>query len=389
MAEKERRSRIAQMAVPPRPRARDLGIRIGDLPPGPLNTITDVEGVRVGHTTLMEGHGALKIGVGPIRTGVTAILPHPRNLIDEPVEAGHFVFNGAGTSSGLSLMDEFGQVETPILLANTFSVGAVYDAVTRYLIRAAFEPGRNPRWFSPTVGETYDGGLNDAAGLHIKAEHVFAAIENAAGGTVAEGNVGAGTGTSACGFKAGIGTSSRYLEIEGRNCTVGALVQSNFGGELVIAGVPVGRIMKNMSPPLIPPPEGGEPSPSPTGGSIMVILATDAPLSSRQLSRLARRGTLGLGRAGADGSHGSGDYFIAFSTTYRQRIQAGLTADLAFFVEEESRLNPLFRAAADGVEEAILNSFFQAETMRGRDDRTVPALPVDRVVQILRDHRIL
>ncbi len=278
---------------------------------------------------------------------------------------------------------------TGILLTTTFSVGAVYDAVTRYLIRRASEGGRNPRWFSPTVGETYDGGLNDAAGLHIQAEHVFAAIENAAGGSVAEGNVGAGTGTSACGFKAGIGTSSRGVEIGGKVWRVGALVQSNFGGELVIAGVPVGEIMKTMQPSLPPPGEREEPSAPRSGGSIMAILATDAPLSSRQLSRLAKRGSIGLGRAGAYASHGSGDYFIAFSTTYRQRILTGLAADLAIFVEEESRLDSLFRAAADAVEEAILNSFFKAQAMRGRDDRTVPALPMDRVVQILEDHRIL
>jgi D-aminopeptidase len=377
------------MTLSTRPRARDIGIRIGEFNPGPFNAITDVEGVRVGHTTLIEGHGALKIGVGPIRTGVTAILPHPGNLIDEPVEAAHFVFNGAGTTSGLPLIDEFGQIETPILLTNTFSVGAVYDAVTRYLIRTAFEGGRNPRWFSPTVGETYDGELNDAAGLHIRAEHVFAAIENAAGGSVAEGNVGAGTGTRACGFKAGIGTSSRCVSTGGKEWRVGALVQSNFGGELVIGGVPIGKIMKTMQPPLPPPFERGKPSASQTDGSIMVILATDAPLSSRQLSRLAKRGTLGLGRAGADASHGSGDYFIAFSTTYRQRVLTGLTADLAVFLEEESRLNSLFRATADAVEEAILNSFFKAESMRGRDDRIAPALPVDRVIRILSDHRVL
>ncbi len=357
-----------------RPRVREIGIRIGELNPGVFNAITDVQGVRVGHTTLIEGHGALEIGKGPIRTGVTAILPHPGNLIDAPVEAAHFVFNGAGTTSGLSLIDEFGQIETPILLTNTFSVGAVYDAVTRYLIQTAFEGGKSPRWFNPTVGETYDGGLNDAAGLHIKVEHVFAAIENAAGGCVPEGNVGAGTGTSACGFKAGIGTSSRCVEIAGKVWTVGALVQSNFGGELVIDGVPVGKILRVQS------------STDQPDGSIMVILATDAPLSSRQLHRLAKRGTWGLGRAGSDGGHGSGDYFIAFSTTYRQCITSGSTADLADFVGNEGRLNPLFRAAADAVEEAILNSIFKAETMTGRDGRTVPALPMDGVVQILRAH---
>ena len=354
-----------------RPRAREIGIRIGEFNPRGFNAITDVEGVLVGHTTLIEGHGALEIGKGPIRTGVTAILPHPRNLIDEPVEAAHFVFNGAGTTSGLSLIDEFGQIETPILLTNTFSVGAVYDAVTRYLIKTAFNGGKNPRWFNPTVGETYDGGLNDAAGLHIKAEHVFAAIENAKSGNVPEGNVGAGTGTSACGFKAGIGTSSRCVEIEGNTWAVGALVQSNFGGELVIDGVPIGKLLRARTPS------------DQTDGSIMVILATDAPLSSRQLYRLAKRGTLGLARCGSNGGHGSGDYFIAFSTTYRQSIIKGSTADIALFVENESRINGLLCATADAVEEAILNSIFKAETMTGKDGRMVPALPIDQVVQIL------
>jgi len=360
--------------LPERPRARGIGIRIGDFVPGPVNTITDIQGVLVGHTTLIKGHGALEIGKGPIRTGVTAILPHPRNLIDEPVEAAHFVFNGAGTTSGLSLIDEFGQIETPILLTNTFSVGAVYDAVTRYLIKTAFNGGKNPRWFNPTVGETYDGGLNDAAGLHIKTEHVFAAIENARSGNVAEGNVGAGTGTSACGFKAGIGTSSRRVKINGKSWTTGALVQSNFGGSLVIDGIPVGKILRDTD------------LSQQDDGSIMVILATDAPLSSRQLYRLAKRGTLGLARVGSDGGHGSGDYFITFSTSYRQCFATGITEDLADFVRSESSLNPLFRATADAVEEAILNSLFKAETMTGKDGRTVLALPVDQVVDILKEH---
>jgi D-aminopeptidase len=379
------RTPISQEAIAGRLRARDMGICIGEFTPGPFNAITDIEGVRVGHTTLIKGHGPLNIGEGPVRTGVTAILPHPGNLIEEPVEAAHFIFNGAGTSNGLSLIDEFAQIETPILLTNTFSVGAVYDAVTRHLIRTAFEQGKNPRWFSPTVGETYDGWLNDAAGLHVTPEHVFAAIENAAGGSVAEGNVGAGTGTRACGFKAGIGTSSRSVEIAGRGWTVGALVQSNFGGEIVIDGVPVGKILR-ADPSLrhLAPEKEASSSPQ-SDGSIMVILATDAPLSSRQLHRLAKRGTLALGRIGAEGGHGSGDFFIAFSPTYRQRVRAGISTDVAMFMEDESLLNPLFRGTADAVEEAILNSFLRAETMTGRDDHVARALPLDRIVRILKD----
>jgi D-aminopeptidase len=259
-------------------------------------------------------------------------------------------------------------------LTNTFSVGAVYDAVTRYLIKTAFDGGRNPRWFNPTVGETYDGKLNDAAGLHIKVEHVFAAIENARSGEVEEGNVGAGTGTSACGFKAGIGTSSRCVEITGKVWTVGALVQANFGGDLVIDGVPIGKLLR------------AEPPSDQTDGSIMVIIATDAPLSSRQLYRLAKRATLGLARVGSDGGHGSGDYFIAFSTTYRRCIATNSIAELALFVRNESLINGLFIATADTVEEAILNSIFKAETMTGRDGRTVPGLPIDQVTHILRQY---
>ena len=358
-------------AISDRLRARDLGIRIGEFPPGVLNAITDVPGVLVGQTTLIEGDGPLEIGVGPVRTGVTAVLPHSDNLIEMPVEAAYFVFNGAGTTCGLSLIDEFGRIETPILLTNTFSVGAVYDAVTRYMIRTVFDGG-TPRWFSPTVGETYDGGLNDAAGLHVKAEHVFAAIEGARSGEIAEGNVGAGTGTSACGFKAGIGTSSRCVDADGEAWTVGALVQSNFGGDLVVSGVPVGRLLKET-----PPPDRVD-------GSIMVILATDAPLSARLLQRLAKRGTMGLARTGSDGGHGSGDYFIAFSTSYRACIAAGETSALASLVGNESSIGPLLRAASDAVEEAILNSLFRAETMTGRDGRTVSAVPIERVIDILK-----
>jgi D-aminopeptidase len=210
--------------------------------------------------------------------------------------------------------------------------------------------------------------------LHIKAEHVFSAIENAQSGLIPEGNVGAGTGTSACGFKAGIGTSSRCVEIFGKTWTVGALAQSNFGGSLVIDGVPVGKILQS------------QPQPKQPDGSIMIILATDAPLSSRQLGRMAKRAALGLARTGADGGHGSGDYIIAFSTAYRQRLARGDASDLANFVNNEWRIDGLFRATAEAVEEAILNSLFKAETMTGRDGRTMPGLPIDRVIQILARH---
>ena len=227
----------------PRPRAREMGVRIGSYDTGTHNAITDVPGVRVGHTTLIEGDGPLVIGRGPVRTGATAVLPHTGNLIRGPVEAAHYVFNGAGTTAGLSLIDEFGQIETPIVLTSTFGVGAAYDAVTRYMFRTAFAEGENPRWFSPTVGETFDGGLNDAAGLHVREEHIVAAIESASGGPIAEGSVGAGTGTSCCGYKGGIGVSSRVVSVGDASHTVGVLVQSNFGGDLVVDGVRVGRLL--------------------------------------------------------------------------------------------------------------------------------------------------
>ncbi len=357
-----------------RPRARDIGVRIGGYDTGDHNAITDVLGVRVGHTTLIKGDGPLRIGHGPIRTGVTAILPHPGNLIREPVEASHFVFNGAGTTAGLSLIDEFGQIETPVVLTNTFSVGAAYDAVTRYTVRTAFGEGEVPRWHSPTIGETFDGGLNDAAGMHVREEHVVAAIEGAAGGRVAEGSVGAGTGTSCCGYKGGVGTSSRVAEAGGSSYTVGALVQSNFGGDLVVDGVPVGRLLAEQ--------DAADQDP----GSIMVVLATDAPLSSRQLHRLAKRGVFGLARAGSSGAHGSGDYFIAFSTTYRARLAAGDTTAIARFSAREQTLDALFASAADAVEEAIINSVFASDTMIGRDGNSLPGLPLDRVADLLRQH---
>lgn len=356
-----------------RPRARDIGVRIGRHDTGEHNAITDVPGVRVGHTTLIEGDGPLRIGHGPIRTGVTAIVPHAANLIRDPVEAAHYVYNGAGTTAGLSLIDEFGQIETPIVLTNTFSVGAAYDAVTRHAIRTAFDEGEVPRWHSPTVGETFDGRLNDAAGMHVREEHVVAAIESASGGPVAEGSVGAGTGTSCCGYKGGIGASSRVVEAGGPY-TVGALVQSNFGGDLVVDGVPVGRLLAEQ--------DAAEQDP----GSIMVVVATDAPISSRQLRRLAKRGAFGLARAGSSGAHGSGDYFIAFSTTYRARLASGDAAAIAAFTAREQTLDPLLAAAADAVEEAILNSAFASDTMVGRDGNSLPGLPLDRVAELLRQH---
>ncbi len=349
-----------------------MGVVVGAHPPGPYNAITDVDGVTVGHTTLIAGSGPLRVGVGPVRTGVTAIHPHAGNLLDDPVEASYFVFNGAGTTTGLSLIDEFGCIETPILLTNTLSVGTVYDAVVRYLIRAHFQD-RAARWFNPVVGETDDGYLNDLGGLHVTAAHVDAALDGATGGPVVEGNVGAGTGTGALGFKGGIGTASRRIQIGDAAFTVGVLVQSNHGGSLTIQGVPVGKVL-------------GEVAKAPAeGGSIMVIIATDVPLAHRQLTRVAKRGTLGLTRSGWTAGHGSGDYLLAFSTTYRRNDWGpDVQAARAQILRDEGALTPLFHATAEATEEAVVNSLFQATTMEGRDGHVRRGLPIDRVLHVLK-----
>ena len=362
----------AQKQPGDRPRPRDLGIIIGSGEPGPHNAITDVPGVRVGHVTLIRGEGPLRIGEGPVRTGVTAIVPPGDNWFDEPLEAGCFVFNGAGTTAGLSLIDEFARIETPVLLTNTLSVGTVYEGIVRYMVEHIFRPRGEVPWFNPVVGETSDARLNDIGGLHVRPEHAIEAIEAASDGPVPEGGIGAGTGTGALGFKGGIGTASRIVEIAGVRAMLGVLVQSNFGGgHLAVNGVS----MAELQPDPEPPPE--------TGSSIMMVLATDLPLSGRLLQRVARRATFGLARAGSSGGHGSGDYVIAFSTTYRQR---GLREISDALSREESAVNAAFEAAADATEEAILNSLFRAERMVGRDGNVREALPIDRVLEILDRH---
>jgi D-aminopeptidase len=354
-----------------RPRVREVGIRIGDFLPGKHNAITDVGSVIVGHATIIKDQSKQSLRVGPVRTGVTAILPHTRNIIEEPVEASCFVFNGAGTTAGLPLIEEFGLIETPILLTTTLSVGIVYDAVVQYVIKHSFRD-KKVRWFNPVVGETCDGYLNEIGKLHVKAEHVFKALDSAKGGYVEEGNVGAGTGTGALGFKAGLGTSSRKLEIGGSVFTVGVLVQSNFEGSLTIQGVPVGKTLGKGAMKH----EGG--------GSIMVIVATDAPLSHRQLTRLVKRVTLGLARTGWTPTHGSGDYFIGFSTSFRSiDWSTYIRTARETIVQDEKSLNPLFEATADATEEAILNSLFKAETMKGRNGNVYEELPIQQVLQIL------
>lgn len=356
-----------------RPRARDVGVIVGTGAPGPHNAITDVPGVRVGHVTLIRGDGPLRVGHGPVRTGVTAILPPGNNWYDEPVEAAHFVFNGAGTTAGLSLIDEFGRIETPVMLTNSLSVGTVYEGIVRYMVERIFAPRGSIPWFNPVVGETSDAYLNDMGGLHVRPEHAVQAIDAATDGPVIEGAVGGGTGMSAFGFKGGIGTASRVLEIAGERATVGVLVQSNFGGRLTICGVP----MDELQPPPPPPPAAGS--------SIMMIVATDLPLSNRLLFRVCKRATFGLARTGSGGGHGSGDYVIGFSTTCR--LPNALPAIRETLARQEGVIDEAFRAVAEATEEAILNSLFKAERMVGRDGHTREALPIDRVLEILDRHR--
>jgi D-aminopeptidase len=352
-------------------RARDLGLRIGPFSTGPHNAITDVPGVRVGHVTLISGDGSLRIGHGPVRTGVTAIVPPGDDWYTKPVEAGDFVFNGAGTTTGLSLIDEFGRIETPILLTNTLSVGAVYEGIVRYMVARTFAPRGEVPWFSPVVGETADGFLNDIGGLHVRPEHAMQAIDDAATGPVNEGAVGAGTGTGAFGFKGGIGTSSRVVDLGGERSVIATLVQSNFGGRLTVDGVSmedVQRASRNAA--------------SSAGASLMMIVATDLPLSNRLLNRVAKRAILGMARTGSSGGHASGDYVIAFSTTYRaDNAMPAVRRELG---ANERAIDVVFQAVADATEEAILNSLFRAQTVVGANGNTLQALPLEPVLERLR-----
>lgn len=342
-----------------RPRVADLGLRIGRLPAGPLDAITDVAGVLVGHATVIEGDS--------IRTGVTAVLPHDGDLYARPVRAAIVVGNGFGKLVGLSQVQELGEIETPVLLTGTLSVFRTADALVEILLAA---PGHEEvRSINPVVGETNDGFLSDVRARPIRVEHVREALSAATTGVPAEGAVGAGTGTTALGWKGGIGTASRRVETDEGAWTVGALVQTNFGGELVVAGVPVGRSLAR---------EPSSPHDARGGGSIIIVLATDAPLDARGLERLAERSFAGLARTGASFSHGSGDYAIAF-TVDRDRPRR-LDGD---------SMTGLFVGAAEATEEAILNSLFRATSVRGYRDRTVEALPLERVEALLRERGML
>jgi len=367
---------LAQSA---RPRARDIGITPGVFTPGALNAITDVEGVRIGHTTIIEGDA--------VRTGVTAVVPHGGNVFQDKVAGAVFVGNAFGKLAGSTQVAELGTIETPIVLTNTLSVGTAVDAVARYTIA---QPGNEQvRSVNPLVGETNDGGLNDIRGFHVTREHVLAAIRTAKGGAVAEGAVGAGTGTVCYGWKGGIGTSSRKLERTGY--TVGVLAQTNFGGNLTIAGVPIYRTLQPPSRRTAAIGDVGSAfarsapadERASADGSCMLVVATDAPLDARDLHRLAARAVFGLGRTGSSYSNGSGDFAIAFSTAAEMRSRFNETAPRPRSVLPTDATSPLFEAALEATEEAVYNSLFQATTMRSSIG-AAEALPIDRVRELLK-----
>lgn len=364
-----------------RKRVFELGIRIGDLPLGPLNAITDVQGVRVGHVTLVSGEGLLRPGFGPVRTGVTVVLPHGGNLYQEKVCAAVHTINGYGKVCGFEQVRELGVLEAPLALTNTLNVGLVLDGLVQAAIRQnpQIGTGEDSGSINIVVGETNDSYLNDIQGRHVHAEHVWHALEQARSGPVLEGAVGAGAGTVCYGWKGGIGTASRKLPDQWGGYILGALVQSNFGSrkDLLIAGVPVGRFLAlDPSPPVL------------SSGSIMIVLATDAPLSSRQLHRLCVRCSAGLARTGSYLKHGSGDFVIAFSTTRRfPHRPASLTTLQTILVDEAPVMNGLFQAVVESVEEAVLNSLACAETVVGRDGHIAQALPLDQLLDLLNRHR--
>lgn len=363
-----------------RPRASDLGLKVGVPPTGTLDAITDVAGVQVGHTTIIRSDD--------IRTGVTAILPHPGNLFREKVPGAVYVGNAFGKLAGSAQVNELGQIETPILLTSTLSVPRVADALISYMI--ALPGNSDVLSINPVVGETNDGYLNDIRGRHITPEGVFAAIKNAKSGSVEEGSVGAGTGTVAFGWKGGIGTASRRLPASLGGYKVGVLVQTNFGGALTIAGAPVGqelgqyylRLLPYWSQELHQQGSGIDRG----DGSCMMVLATDAPMDARNLKRLAARAWLGIARTGSAGSNGSGDYAIAFSTAEQVRIHAN-DKDLTRHIEvlTNDAMSPLFLASIEATEEAVYNSMFRARTMSG-NGHTVEALPIEKTVEILKKH---
>ncbi len=369
-----------------RPRTRDIGIDIGIFLPGEFNAITDVKGVKVGHCTLIEGKGVLKPGEGPVRTGVTAILPHDGNIFKEKLPAAAFVFNGFGKSTGFHQINEVGNLETPILLTNTLNVPIVADALIEWSMEQNPEIGIQTDTVNPVVGEVNDGFLNDIQGRHVKKEHVYSALRNAKSGPVEEGAVGAGTGSSCMGWKGGIGTASRVLPQNRGGYTVGVLVLTNFDGILTVNGAPVGRELGRYSysedfPHAFPETQD-------LNGSVMVAVATDAPLDHRQLKRVAKRVSLGLARTGFYGSNGSGDFFIAFSTAAIVPNEPDQIA-LKNTVMTNEALSPLFLATVEATEEAVINSLLKAKTIIGRDGNIKEAIDIQELIRVLNKYNAI
>ncbi|MBS0379443.1 MAG: P1 family peptidase [Proteobacteria bacterium] len=368
--------------APPKPRARDLGVPF-DGTPGPNNAITDVAGVLVGHTTLIQGSGKLVVGKGPVRTGVTAVLPRGLDSIQRFSFAGWFTENGNGEMTGTTWVEESGFLEGPVMITNTHSVGVVRDAVIAWRVAHGPEDATGAWWSLPVVAETWDGWLNDINGFHVKPEHVFKALDGAHSGRVEEGNVGGGTGMICNGYKGGIGTSSRHLADKDGGYTVGVLVQCNYGtrANLRIAGINVGREIPSEDPYAFVPSDLAE------RGSIIVVVATDAPLLPHQLKRLAKRVSLGLGRNGSIAGNGSGDIFIAFSTANPDASNTSQVAQLQMVPNDS--LDPIFAATVQSTEEAVVNAMVAAEDMTGIDGHHVRALPHEQLREVLRHYQRL
>jgi D-aminopeptidase len=348
----------------------DFGIRIGVMKQGKLNSITDVTGVKVGHVTIVRGDS--------VRTGVSAILPHDGNLFQQKVPAGIYIGNGFGKLAGISQVKELGNLESPILLTNTLNVSTGLEAIIEHTLSQ--KGNENVQSVNAVVGETNDGGLNDIRGRHVTRSDMLLAIRSASTGVVSEGNIGAGTGTVCFGFKGGIGTSSRILPAGLGGYTVGVLVQTNFGGVLQVDGVPVGEELKKYYL--------NDKLNDPVDGSCMIVVATNAPLDARNLERLAKRAFMGLAKTGGIASNGSGDYIIAFSTDTTVRIRhnnSGLFQEGRVLANDA--MSPLFMAAIEATEEAILNSLFMAETMKGKNGRVIEALPLNKVLQLMKDYK--
>lgn len=373
---------FAQQEAHPKQRGRDLGVPF-DGTPGPMNAITDVTGVTVGHTTLISGEGKLQIGKGPVRTGVTAVMPRGKDSMNDPVFAGWWSLNGNGEMTGTTWVEESGFLEGPVMVTNTHSVGVVRDAVIQWRVQHG-QPDPTGYWWSlPVVAETWDGWLNDINGFHVKPEDAWHAIDSAHAGAVEEGNVGGGTGMICNGFKGGIGTSSRKVDTKLGVFTVGVLVQCNYGTRknLRIAGVPVGlEIPENDA-------YANTSFAQEDRGSIIVVVATDAPLLAHQLKRLAHRVSLGLGRNGSISGNGSGDIFVAFSAANSRAAKPDSLAKLTMLPNDQ--INPLFEATVQATEEAVINAMVAAETMTGIENHKVIALPHDKLREVLKKYNRL